>query len=275
MAGISSKAAGKLENKFKFNEGTELTNDFDINLYETKYRGLDPQIGRFWQIDPLAGLSFELSPYNYGSNNPILRNDPLGLKDTAVNQNKPVLLPEVIVTAKRRVPTVQVYIWSKTPKSNNGGNIDVGHTAIRLGNLVYGFYPTDKDGDNQWDLMGSPGEMHVDTVGKGGSFDRRYLTQEITAFQLRLTPEQIKKLHDVLKEIEANPGSYWLTGKQCTSVAAGALLRSGVVIGAQNPLEGMRLNAVGGMSPNTFKTVLNTPINKDLVERVIKFVVGQ
>ncbi len=276
MAGISSKAAGKLENKFKFNEGTELTNDFDLSLYETKYRSLDPQIGRFWQIDPLAGLSFDLSPYNYGSNNPILRNDPLGLKDTIINNKKYNVLENVTVTAKRRVtPVIQVYIWSKTPKSNNGGNKDVGHTAIRVGNLVYGFYPTDTDGDNQLDLMGSPGEMHVDTIGKGGSFDRHYMTQEILAFQLRLTPAQIKKLQNILKEIKANPGNYWLTGRQCTSVAAGAILRSGVVIGAQNPLEGMRLNGVGGMSPNEFKNVLNTPINKDLVERVLKFVVGQ
>ena len=35
MAGISSKAAGKLENRRKFNDGTELNTDFDINLYET------------------------------------------------------------------------------------------------------------------------------------------------------------------------------------------------------------------------------------------------
>jgi len=148
MAGISSKAAGKLENRHKFNDGTELTNEFDINLYETRYRGFDPQIGRFWQIDPLAGLSFELSPYNYGSNNPILRNDPLGLKDTIINNKSYNVLDNVTVTAKRRVPSVQVYIWSKTPRSINGGNKDVGYTAIRLGNLVYGIYPADKDGDN-------------------------------------------------------------------------------------------------------------------------------
>jgi len=35
MSGISSKAAGKLENKYKYNRGTELNTDFDINLYET------------------------------------------------------------------------------------------------------------------------------------------------------------------------------------------------------------------------------------------------
>jgi len=121
--------------------------------------------------------------------------------------------------------------------------------------------------------MGSPGEMHVDTVGRGRSFDMHYLTQEITAFQLRLTPEQIKKLQDVLKEIEANPGSYWLTGRQCTSVAADVLLRSGVLMGGLN-IPGGYLTSTAGMSPNSFKYLLGQSFNKDLVERVIKFVVG-
>lgn len=102
MAGISSKAAGKLENRYKFNSGTELNNNFDLNWYETDFRSYDPQIGRFWQIDPLAEITEELSGYAYCSNNPILRNDPTGLKDTAINQINPRILQEVIVTAKAK-----------------------------------------------------------------------------------------------------------------------------------------------------------------------------
>ena len=77
MAGISSKAAGGLENKKKYN-GIEFDNDLDLNLYEAFYRDLDPQTGRFLQIDPkIEGQETE-SPYSSMANNPILKSDPLG-----------------------------------------------------------------------------------------------------------------------------------------------------------------------------------------------------
>ena len=87
-----SKAIGKLENRFKFNDGAELTNEFDLNLYETSFRGLDPQIGRFWQIDPVADVNAEWGQYVFSNDNPILLNDQLGLDADTVT------LPAVIVT---------------------------------------------------------------------------------------------------------------------------------------------------------------------------------
>jgi RHS repeat-associated protein len=77
MSGISSKALsfGNPENKYKFN-GIEQNNDFDLNMYDAHYRNLDPQIGRFWQIDPKPDYNF--SPYVVMNNNPILYDDFLG-----------------------------------------------------------------------------------------------------------------------------------------------------------------------------------------------------
>jgi RHS repeat-associated protein len=96
MSGISSKALsfGGAENKYKFNEGTELNSSFDINLYETNFRSLDPQIGRFHQVDPMSDAFEDFTPYSYANNNPILLNDPFGLaSDTTI-------LPNVTVTGK-------------------------------------------------------------------------------------------------------------------------------------------------------------------------------
>ena len=76
MAGISSKALnGIAENKKKY-QGYEFNSDFDLNLYESFYRTHDPQLGRFWQIDPKP--YFPESPYVAMGNNPIKNIDILG-----------------------------------------------------------------------------------------------------------------------------------------------------------------------------------------------------
>jgi RHS repeat-associated protein len=92
MQGISDKAikTNYAENKHRFNLGSELQNkEFSdgsgLELYTTNYRMYDPQIGRFGQVDPLSDISENVSPYAYASNDPILENDPFGLKDTTIN----------------------------------------------------------------------------------------------------------------------------------------------------------------------------------------------
>lgn len=77
MAGISSKAAGSLSNKKRYNS-YEFNSDFDLSLYESFYRIQDPQIGRFWQIDPKAEKYYCLSSYVGMADNPISIYDILG-----------------------------------------------------------------------------------------------------------------------------------------------------------------------------------------------------
>ncbi|ATL45729.1 hypothetical protein COR50_00340 [Chitinophaga caeni] len=90
VAGISSKAAGSLENKKKYN-GIEYESSFDLNIGETFFRTHDPQLGRWRQIDPKPDYSER--PYSAMSNNPLLRSDPLGDKDSTANKPKPKVVP--------------------------------------------------------------------------------------------------------------------------------------------------------------------------------------
>jgi len=84
MKMLGSKAAGKQENKLKYN-GKEMQSDLNLEWTDYGARMYDQQVGRWWVTDPKSEKSLTQSVYTYCSNNPIIFLDPNGESDYYFN----------------------------------------------------------------------------------------------------------------------------------------------------------------------------------------------
>jgi RHS repeat-associated protein len=113
MKEISILEAGKPENKFKFQkqelQHQEFSDGSGLELYEFKYRFDDPQIGRFWSIDPLADKYVYNSPYAFSENKVINGVELEGLEYSPVNSdNNPRESTSVYVNKRLQYPNLIV-----------------------------------------------------------------------------------------------------------------------------------------------------------------------
>jgi RHS repeat-associated protein len=71
---------------YKYN-GKELDTERGLNLYDYSARYMDPALGRFSTVDPMAEKYYSISPYTYCANNPVRYVDLHGDSLTLVGSN--------------------------------------------------------------------------------------------------------------------------------------------------------------------------------------------
>ena len=76
LMSVSTQGAAQ---RYKYN-GKELDRIHGLNLYDYGARQYDAALGRWTSIDPLAEKYYEISPYAYCANNPVVFVDPDGCK---------------------------------------------------------------------------------------------------------------------------------------------------------------------------------------------------
>jgi RHS repeat-associated protein len=225
----SSERSGFTSNKFLF-QSQELQDDLDLGWYSFKWRNHQPDIGRFFNVDPLAEEYHWWSPYAFSGNMVTAHRELEGLEPvTAIIANQsPQTYRGMVDAAGRTKPQVEIKVGLGNTVGIQGefGPINAG-AYYDAGTYNIGYNSQDGWIDEKTEGSGfAVGPIYGEEQEKIVAFEEDGRSEKVNAGMVEIDKETtimgVMKLEDITESAyTVNQGDTWSGSRMGNSALAG------------------------------------------------------
>lgn len=164
----------------------------------------------------------------------------------------------------RSLDIAKIEVGYNSGQFHHGARKDYGHTALRIDNTIYGYYPTG-------DMILSDGKLKAENIEVFREFEKN---ANIISYDVKVEPWQKGALKNNMKFYNKNPGNYSIFGRNCTSFAVDNLHSINVQIYNSSNCVIIRENGYR-LTPNSLDSILQNRFNNSIFTNRNTFIVDK